>query len=260
MMTEIAHDIRVRDAQFDGKPGSGEAPLVGPLTFEVAPGEFLSIVGPGRSGKSVLVKMLAGILTPTSGEISFGGSTKAAAGASVGIVFDDPALLPWRTVLQNVLLQAELRGSNPRLYVERARQLLARVDLTDLESEKPFRLTTGMAQRVSLCRALLHDPTVLLLDEPFRSLDSLECEELASDLQQLWMQRSRTVVLATCHIAEAVRLSDSVAVLSQAPGRLVHRIAIDLPRPRRLDKATTPLIAEYCDVIRTIFRAQGILS
>jgi NitT/TauT family transport system ATP-binding protein len=168
--------------------------------------------------------------------------------------------MPWLTALENILVQIELRGLMSSEYSDRARWLLATVGLGKYENLRPLDIPPDLRQRVSLCRALIHNPSLLLLDDPFRHLDSLAREELASEFQRFWMQECITTVLATSHITESVRLSDRIAVISQKPGRIVATMDVALPRPRRLDRQTTPLIAKYCNDIRNTFRTQGILS
>jgi NitT/TauT family transport system ATP-binding protein len=226
--------------------------------MEIKAGAFLTLIGPPDCGKSTLLRILARIQQPTSGGVRFDNPRSST--PVVGIVFSEPALLPWRTALENVLIQLELRGLDPGKYVDRARWLLASVGLGEYENSRPSVIPPGMRQRVSLCRAMIHNPSILLLDDPFSNLDSIAREELASEFQMFWMQSGTTAVLATSHVTEAVRLSDTVAVMAPQPGRVVANLRIELPRPRRLDKETTPLIAEYCNSVRNAFRAQGILS
>jgi len=250
--------ITLREVRYRYYAAVAETPALGPVSIEIKGGTFLSLVGPPGSGKSTLLRILAGILQPTTGEIHFENSDSTY--PLVGIVFAEPALMPWRTALENVLIQLELRGMDPRESLDRARWLLATVGLAEYENRRPAVIPPGLRQRVSLCRALIHNPSLLLLDDPFRHLDSIAREELASEFQLFWMQTGITTVLATSHITEAVRLSDRVAVMSQRPGRIFATLGVDLPRPRRFDKTATPLIAEHCNNIRNSFRAQGILS
>ncbi len=232
---------------------------VGPVSLQVARDEFLSIVGPKGCGKSTLIRMIAGLVPVTSGKMEVAGFDPNVELPPFGVVFQYPTLFDWRTAMQNVLLQAELRGLDARRSEERAQHLLSMLGASGFASQRPRTLPPEIAQAVSICRALVHDPPILLLDDPFGMLDPLTRERLATDLQRLWLSSRKTVLLVTAHIREAIQLSDRVAVMSSAPGRIVETIAIDLPRPRRMDKATTPAIADYCNRVRTILQAQGVL-
>jgi NitT/TauT family transport system ATP-binding protein len=167
-------------------------------------------------------------------------------------------LLEWRTVMQNVLLQAEVRRLDIGESEVRARRLLASLGLADCENLKPRQISRGHQQLVSICRALVHDPPLVLMDEPFAALDPLAREQAIMDLQRIWKDVSTTVVIATQHIAEAVQLSDRVAALSESHGQVLEILPIELSRPRRLDQCTTPRIAEYSNQVRTIFHAHGV--
>ncbi len=175
----------------------------------------------------------------------------------MGFVFQDSVLFPWRNVLRNVTLGAEIQHLEPRIVEQRARHLLAALSLTGYEDCLPHDLRFEEAQRAAICRALLNSPTLLLLDDPFGRMDFAAREHLVSDFQRFWMESRFAVVLATGDISEAVRLSDRVVLMLQGPGRILQILEINIPRPRRLDKTTTPQIADYCSHIRTIFRAQG---
>ena len=168
-------------------------------------------------------------------------------------------LLDWRNVLNNVLLQADIRGLNRATYEARARELLRDVGLDGFETKAPYELSGGMKQRVSICRALVHDPPLLLMDEPFGSLDALTREQISMDIQHLWMETRKTVMLITHSIPEAVLLADRVVVMTPRPGRIAEIIDIDLPRPRRLDHLPEQF-NEYAGHIRRIFQASGVLS
>ncbi len=230
---------------------------VGPVSFELDAHEFVSLIGPGNCGKSLLLRLIAGLREPDSGRLDLG-SRRSPGRKDVGFVFRDPVLFPWRNVLDNVILEAEICGLDRRASEQRARHLLAAMSLTGVEDRWPADLRFEEAQRAAICRALLHDPVLLLMDDPFGRLDFATREHLVSDLQRLWMESRFAAVLATGDISEAVQLSDRIVLLSPRPGRILQIVAIDLPRPRRLDKATTPQIAEYCSRIRMVFRAQGL--
>jgi NitT/TauT family transport system ATP-binding protein len=233
--------------------------LVGPVSLEIKAGEFLSIVGPVGCGKTILLKMIAGILPVSGGAIRIVGAKLEPPSRDFGLVLQEPALLPWRTSMQNILLQAEMRSLNLEQSRNRARRLLAWFGLSRFEESKPHELLPGTSQAISICRALVHGPSLLLLDEPFRTLDPLSLEPMLDAFQRLWAETGTTALLFTRNLHEAVLLSDRVAVMSPRPGRISGIIPVDLPRPRRLDRAMTPQIAEYGSRIRTLFRAQGVL-
>jgi NitT/TauT family transport system ATP-binding protein len=229
-------------------------------SLDLAPGEFVSVVGPSGCGKSTLMLMLAGLIPASSGRIEIGGSPVDGPYTDLGIVFQEPVLLDWRKVMGNVLLQVELRrGMSKKQYRERARELLALVGLEGFEDRYPFELSGGMRQRVSICRALLHDPPLLLMDEPFGALDALTRDQLNLDLQDIWLQSRKTVMFVTHSISEAVFLGDRVAVFSGRPGQVVEVLDIDLPRPRPLSIRETPEFGRYASEIRRVFSSLGVL-
>jgi NitT/TauT family transport system ATP-binding protein len=229
-------------------------------SLELNPGEFVSVVGPSGCGKSTLMLMVAGLIPATSGRITIGDRVVKGPYTDLGIVFQEPVLLDWRKVLGNVLLQAELRpGLNKKHYRARAFELLELVGLEGFEDRYPFELSGGMRQRVSLCRALLHDPPLLLMDEPFGALDMLTRDQLNLDLQNIWLRSRKTVMFVTHSISEAVFLGDRVAVFSARPGKVVEILNVDLPRPRTLSVRETPEFGRYAQEIRRIFSSLGIL-
>jgi NitT/TauT family transport system ATP-binding protein len=241
---------------------TNEGPLhaLSDINLEVARGEFLSVVGPSGCGKSTLLMLVAGLDRATSGEVFVDGTRVTGPYTDLGIVFQESILLDWRTVLDNVLLQQEIRGLNRRHMEERARDLLKMVGLVGFEKRRPYELSGGMRQRVSICRALVHDPPLLLMDEPFGALDALTREQMASDIQRIWMDTRKTALFVTHSIGEAVLLSDRVVVMSPRPGRVEEVLTIDLPRPRPLDIAHEPELGRYASRIRSIFKARGVLS
>ena len=229
------------------------------VSLDVPTGEFLSILGPSGCGKSTLMLMVAGLLAPSAGEIRVGGKPVTRPQTDVGIVFQNPVLLDWRTVIRNVLLQVEARALDLSLYRVRARELLVAVGLEGFEDKYPFELSGGMRQRTAICRALIHDPPLLLMDEPFGALDALTREQMRLDIERLWLERRKTVVFITHSIPEAVLLSDRVVVMSPRPGRIDGLIDIALPRPRRLEVQESPRFAGYLKAITDLFRARGVL-
>jgi NitT/TauT family transport system ATP-binding protein len=222
------------------------------INLTVEAGEFISIIGPSGCGKSTLLTITGGLVLPTSGKTSVFGAEVRRPVTDVGIVFQKDLLLDWRTVLQNVLLQAEMRGMDMEQAKVRARQLLKSVGLGDFENARPWELSGGMRQRVGLCRALLHDASLLLLDEPFGALDALTRDQINLDLERLWSAESRTALLITHSISEAIFLSDRVIVISPRPGRIIADVRIDLDRPRGLHMRKLERYAEYEDHLRRL--------
>jgi NitT/TauT family transport system ATP-binding protein len=222
-------------------------------------GEFLSIVGPSGCGKSTLLMMAAGLMPASSGAVTIDGERVTGPRTEIGIVFQSPVLLEWRTALGNVMLQAEAKKLERTAAERRARELLASVGLGGFEHKYPHELSGGMRQRVSICRALIHNPPQLLMDEPFGALDALTRDQLVLDLQAIWNERRMTVLFITHSVAEAVFLSDQVIVMTPRPGRIDRVIDIDLPRPRTLAMRETPEFARYSREILDLFLARGVL-
>lgn len=222
-------------------------------------GEFVAIVGPSGCGKSTLMRLMAGLLPATAGRIVFQGRPVTGPVKDVGIVFQNPVLLNWRTVLGNVMLQIEMRGLATRAYLDQARSLLELVGLGDFMSSYPSELSGGMRQRAAIVRALIHDPPVLFMDEPFGALDALTREQMRIDLESLLMHRPKTVLFITHSIDEAVLLADRVVVMSPRPGRIERIMSVDLPRPRGLAARALPGFTEAHEIITEIFLARGVL-
>lgn len=229
------------------------------VTFNIKQSEFVAIVGPSGCGKTTILKMLAGLIPYTSGEITIGGKKVTGPQTDLGIIFQDAVLLDWRDVINNVLIQTEIRGLSRAKFLPRAKELLLDVGLDDFENKKPYELSGGMRQRVSICRALVHDPPLLLMDEPFGALDALTREQISMDIQHLWMEKRKTALLITHSITEAVLLADRVIVMSPRPGKIVEIIEIDMPRPRNLSHLPEEF-NEYTGRIRQIFQAAGVLA
>lgn len=215
-----------------GRTFRGQVEALRDINLTVGQGEFLTLIGRSGCGKSTLLNMIAGLLKPTTGEIVIDGERVTAPRRDVAMVFQRPSLLPWRSVEKNIMLPAEIfkwRGNEP---VERAERLLELTGLTAFRKRLPHELSGGMQQRVSLCRALLQNPKVMLMDEPFSALDALTREELAVELQRIHIETGTTIVFVTHSIPEAVLLADRVAVLSSRPGQLRELVEIKIPRPR----------------------------
>jgi NitT/TauT family transport system ATP-binding protein len=228
------------------------------VSFEVERGGFLSVLGPSGCGKSTLLMMLAGIIPATSGVIDIEGTPVTGPRRETSVVFQIPALFPWRTVLSNVLFPIEIfKGDRTHFHWE-AIKLLEMTGLTDFKDRLPEQLSGGMAQRVSLCRALITNPELLLMDEPFSALDALTRDEMSLELQRIWEKFRKTVVFVTHSIREAVFLSDRVIVFSPRPAVIVCNVRIDLPRPRTLEIQETPEFNGYCAQIRASLGVRGI--
>jgi NitT/TauT family transport system ATP-binding protein len=220
------------------------------VDLQVEEGAFVSLLGASGCGKSSLLKMFAGLLAPTAGAISLSGRPVAGPSPRLGVAFQRPTLMPWKTVLENTLVPARAQRRDIAACRARAQALLAMVGLEGFTHAYPHELSGGMQQRVGLARMLVAQPDVLLLDEPFSALDPLTREVLMVELQQLWLTERRTVLFVTHSIAEAAFLSDRVLVMSPRPGRIAAEIAIDLPRPRTLAAMETPEFAQLTGRLR----------
>ncbi|MBL8586906.1 MAG: ABC transporter ATP-binding protein [Methylobacteriaceae bacterium] len=230
------------------------------IDLSVRAGEFVAVVGPSGCGKSTLLKIIAGLLAPAAGQVEIAGRCVAGPHTDLGIVFQSPVLLDWRTILDNVLVQIDLRGGRPAAYRDRARALLAKVGLGEFENRMPRELSGGMRQRTAIVRALIHDPPLLMMDEPFGALDALTREQMRIDLEKLWRERGQTTFFITHGISEAVALADRVIVMTPRPGRIERIIEIDLPRPRHKEVVTSRRFAEYCDEITECFMRHGVIQ
>jgi len=242
------------------RTADGPVESLKPLTFDIGAGEFLAIVGPSGCGKSTLLKMVAGLLPASAGSIALNGVPVNGPPDNVGIVFQSPVLLAWRTVLDNVLLQIDMRRLSRADYLPKAEALLAMTGLADFARKLPWQLSGGMQQRASICRALVHDPTVLLMDEPFGALDAMTREKMNLELQRIWYETRKTVLFITHSIPEAVFLADRVLVMSERPGTIAAIYDVGLPRPRSLAMMGDPAFVGLTQTIRRHFYAQGTLD
>jgi NitT/TauT family transport system ATP-binding protein len=229
------------------------------VSFDIAPGEFFSILGPSGCGKSTLLRCIAGLEAPTEGEIRVGDRRVAGPPEGMGIVFQRDALLEWRTILDNLMLPIDFRRKRRLDARPRALELLEQFGLEEFGQRYPMELSGGMRQRAAICRALIDEPALLLMDEPFGALDALTRDQLNVDLQEIWSADRKTVVFVTHSIAEAVFLSDRIAVFTPRPGRIADLIDVGLPRPRRLSVREDPHFAECVTRIRRIFESMGLL-
>jgi NitT/TauT family transport system ATP-binding protein len=262
-MSISAAYVELRNASKTYRRGRGRnAPATQALDaidLDVAEGEFLAIVGPSGCGKSTLLRMVAGLHLATAGEVRVGGQIVGGPQTNLGVVFQSPVLLDWRTALENVLVQIELRGLDARAYRDRAIHLLQQVGLGEFIDRLPHELSGGMRQRVAIVRALIHDAPLLLMDEPFGALDALTREQMRLDLEALWLAKRKTVIFITHSIDEAVLLADRVVVMSPRPGKVELILDVLLPRPRGLDARHAPAFIETAERITQIFLARGVL-
>ena len=241
--------------------GSGEGVLaLSDITFSISDGEFISVVGPSGCGKSTLLKILAGLLPPSAGQASLKGTQITGARRDIGVVFQTPVLFPWRTVLGNVLLPADVQGLDKVKMQKRAMDLIRLVGLEGFENRYPRELSGGMQQRVGIIRALIHDPAILLMDEPFGALDAMTRESMNVELQRIWMESGKTVLFITHSTSEAVFLADRVIVMTPRPGKIGDVFKVDLPRPRKLDVMNTEAFGAYVRRIRVALNADGGLD
>jgi NitT/TauT family transport system ATP-binding protein len=225
------------------------------VTLDIAENEFVTLVGPSGCGKSTLLKLVAGLTPATGGTIHVRDTVVRDPFPDVGIVFQHPVLLPWRSVLDNVLFSADMLGLDPKGYRARALELLALSGLAGFETRLPRELSGGMQQRVAICRALLPDPSLLLMDEPFGALDAMTREELGLELLRIWEASRKTILFVTHSIPEAILLADKVVVMTPRPGRLARVITIDLPRPRTVELEFDAKFKAYSDEVRGLIFA-----
>src|SRR5690242_20800219 len=228
----------------------GDVVALRDIDISIEQGSFVSIVGPSGCGKSTLLRIVAGLLDYSEGHVLLDGQPIQGTRRDVGMVFQSSILLPWRTVLDNVLLPAEVLGLDMKKSRERAMQLLHMVRLDGFEHKLPRQLSGGMQQRASIARALLHDPKILLMDEPFGALDAMTRERMNLELQRIWLESGKTVVLITHSIPEAIFLADRVFVMSPRPGTLERVIDVDIPRPRTMAVMSAPGFATVAAGIR----------
>jgi NitT/TauT family transport system ATP-binding protein len=227
---------------------------VADVSLSVAHNEFVSILGPSGCGKSTLMLLIGGLATPSSGAISLNGRPVTGPRRTNGIVFQNPVLLPWRTVLDNVLLPIELMGERVADYIDHAHTLLEMAGISEFADRLPHELSGGMRQRAGICRALVQHPTLLLMDEPFSALDAMTRDDMNIELLRLWEQDRKTVVFITHSIAEAIFLSDRVVVMSKRPARILEEIGVPLPRPRTVEMQETPQFTQLRAHIRNLIQ------
>lgn len=264
MLTE--HDQTARTISIEGRRLSKEFQTkegvnvaLQPTDFQIKPGEFVSVVGPSGCGKSTMMLMVAGLLAPSSGQVLVDGTQLTKPLTDVGIVFQDDLLLDFRSARENILMQGQIRGLPKEQQRKRTDELMVQLGIEKAKNRYPSQLSGGMRQRVSIARALVHDPSVLLMDEPFGALDALTRTQMRVDLEQLWLERKKSVLFITHSVEEAVGLADRVIVMGPSPGRIVEEIVIDLPRPRPVRIGDEAAFAEYSAKIYDIFKQLGVL-
>lgn len=252
--------IRIQNVTKRYASQSGDVLALTDVSLDIRNGEFISLLGPSGCGKSTLLKLVAGLDVASSGTLSLAGEPITGPPAGLGMVFQKDVLLDWRTVLQNVMLPVEFQDLDRSQYLDRARQLLKTFGLADFLDKHPWELSGGMRQRVAIGRALVTDPSLLLMDEPFGALDALTRDELNLELQDIWIRSGKTIIFVTHSIAEAILLSDRICVMAARPGRVVEVLNIDFPRPRTLEVRETPEFSAYTRRVRQIFESQGVFQ
>ena len=247
-ITSLSKTYRTKDAALTA---------LSDLNVEIEDGEFVAVVGPSGCGKSTLLKILAGLHEASSGTATVGGVPVDGPRRDIGIVFQSPVLFPWRTVFENVMLPAEVQNLDASKHQSLASGLLRLVGLGDFGHLYPRELSGGMQQRVAISRALINNPALLLMDEPFGALDAMTREHLNVELQRIWLETRKTVLFITHSIPESVFLADRVLVMTPRPGRFVEDIRISLPRPRTLEIMNTSKFGNYVAHIRALFNVTG---
>ncbi len=245
--------LGVRDLDLVYASSRGPVQALRQLSFDVARGAFVSVLGPSGCGKSTLLKLASGLLKPTTGRIELAGRAVDGPRCDVGIVFQQPTLLPWKNVLENVLVPVRAMRGDVAAARERAQALLRMVKLEAFARHYPQELSGGMQQRVGIARALVHDPELLLMDEPFAALDAMTRETMMAELQRIWAGTGKSVLFITHSIPEAVFLSDRVVVMSPRPGRVLQQLEIELPRPRTIATMGSARFAELSNQLRQVF-------
>ena len=230
------------------------------INLSIKEGEFIAVVGPSGCGKTTLLRVVAGLISSSAGDVALAGNAVSGPSKEVGIVFQSPILLPWRSVLHNVMLPAQILKMDRKVYEPRARKLLDMVGLSEFADRLPAELSGGMQQRAAIARALVHDPRILLMDEPFGALDALTRERMNIELQRIWAESGKTIMLITHSIPEAVFLADRVVVMTPRPGRIDRVIEVGIDRPRTMDSMSTSRFGEVSREIREVFDQRGYID
>lgn len=243
--------IEIHDVEKTFQTSTGEVQALQNVSFDVLENEFATIVGPSGCGKTTILRIVAGLILPSLGTVKLDGKEVKEPIPSTGFVFQRPVLLDWRSVIKNIMLPIEVLGLSTEEYEEKGKELIKLVALEGFENKYPWELSGGMQQRVSICRALIYDPRILLMDEPFGALDALSRIKLDLELTRIWQERKKTVMFVTHNIDEAVFLADRIVVMSPRPGTILDVIEVDIPRPRRFSKIrTSPVSAKIVERIR----------
>src|SRR5499433_4199176 len=259
-MAVATEAITIRNLSKTYATRDGSVSALDRTTFGVGEGEFVAVVGPSGCGKSTLLKILAGLLPPSAGQVKLRGDQITGPRRDIGVVFQSPVLFPWRTVLDNVLLPIDVQRLDREAGRSHALELLAMVGLQGFEHRYPWELSGGMQQRVAISRGLIHNPAMLLMDEPFGALDAMTREGLNLELQRIWLERRKTVLFITHSIAEAVFLADRVLVMTPRPGCIMDDVPVKIPRPRALEAMNFTEFAPYVHSIRARFSAKGVID
>lgn len=252
--------IEIGDLTKTYRTRDGDVPSLRPITLDISEGEFVAVVGPSGCGKSTLLKLIAGLIPPTSGAIQIDGVKVVEPPDDVGIVFQSPVLLAWRSVLRNIMLPVEVRKLDRAVHLERARKLIATAGLNGFENKYPWQLSGGMQQRTAICRALVHDPKIVLMDEPFGALDAMTRERMNLELQRIHFETGKTILLITHSIPEAVFLADRVVVMTERPGAIDAIYDVPLERPRRLEMMSDPVFTRLAATVRAHFFTQSAIE
>jgi NitT/TauT family transport system ATP-binding protein len=256
-MTEAAVTARSVRKIYPGERG---VLALDNISLDIKPGEFVSILGPSGCGKSTFLRCVAGLEDTSAGDLLVQGRPVNGPPDDFGMVFQRDALLEWRNVEDNILLPIEFKKKSSAAYRQKMAGLLKLAGLKDFGNRYPHELSGGMRQRAAICRALIDDPALLLMDEPFGALDALTRDQMNVELQRIWMETRNTVLFVTHGIAEAVFLADRVVVFSPRPGKIAEILSIDLPRPRRLSVRESPEFGRYCNRIRELFHEMGLID
>jgi NitT/TauT family transport system ATP-binding protein len=254
---KVMDKIRIEALYKTYASKGGRVTALEKVDLTIKENEFITLVGPSGCGKSTLLKLIGALIRPSRGLLLYNGAPLTRPPRDIGMVFQEAVLLQWRTVLDNVLLPAEILGLDKKSARARAMRLLELVGLSGFENRFPRELSGGMQQRVSICRALVHNPSVLLMDEPFAALDAMTREDLGFELMRIWDTDKKTVVFVTHNISEAILLADRVVAMSPRPGRIVKIVDIDLPRPRTIDMEFSAQFKSYSDQIRSVIYHGG---
>ena len=232
---------------------------LGPVSMDVSPQEFVSVVGPSGCGKSTLLKIAAGLIPPSGGSVTIHGEQVVTPRKDVGMVFQNPVLLPWKTILENILLPVQIRNQPLASFTGRAMELIALVGLEGFHNRYPHELSGGMQQRAAIVRALVCDPDILLMDEPFGALDAITRDQMNIELLEIWARTKKTVLFITHGIAEAVFLSDRVVVFGARPGQIIEDFTVELPRPRTIKHMALPEFGQATTRIRLALERGSVL-